>query len=215
MHNIGALSYSTASLPWSFVAAGAVGDGNNTDAVLPAGVLQNDLLIIHAAIASGGGDFSTPAGWSVGLLNGGVVKHSVWYKIAGASEGNATVPNSGGSTRNRAYMLAYRNIKGTPLDVLGTEASGTSASPATASLTTSVANGLVVSFYVAQVDATGRTFSAPASTTTRKNVALTETKPGLLSVDENKVAAGATSVRTATLSSSDNWDAFSIAFKQV
>lgn len=184
-------------MAWSFVAIGAIGTGNGTKAtaVLPTGHTSGDLLIIHGASNA---TFSTPAGWTAAVLNGSATNRgsvSVWYKIDGGSETNVDVTTA--SSTAQVVMLAYRNINGTPLDVLGTATTTNTTSSSTTSLTTTTANDLVVSFWsMNPLTVTGIT--APGSVNLRLQSDPTSSLNGLMIVDENQTIAGATTSRSWT-----------------
>jgi hypothetical protein len=195
---------------WTFRSVGSAGTGVSPVAGMPAGFASGDLLVIAGASAAA---FTDPAGWTVGVNNsasGSQVALSFWYKISNGSETAVTVPN--GSATATAVMVAYSGINAVPLDVNGTTASANSTTtPTTNSLTTTAANDLVISIFGATTNAL--TWTSPGSTNVRFDSAgQASTKP-LLIVDELKTATGATTTRTATLSSAANNRAHAVSFK--
>lgn len=194
---------SAAATGWSFVAAGTAATGTNPSVGTPAGFAANDLLIICGA---SGSSWTAPAGWTVGRTNAVGPRLSFWYKIATGAEGAEALTN--GSTASIAVMLAYRGVNATPLDVLGTS----NTTLTTTSLTTTVANDLVISLYATSTNADTWT-STPASTTVRFNSGGTAAVRALLVVDELKAAAGATSTRTATAATGGTLASDAISFK--
>jgi hypothetical protein len=191
-------------MAWTFVAVGTGVTGANAVVPLPTGWALGDLLVIQV----GNGTISTPSGWTVAAASAGNVY--VFYKIAGASESSVTL--SGGSSTTSGAMLAWRGIAG--LDVVAANVqTGSSTAPATNSITTTAVNDLVISFY-GSASSPAATWTAPGSTTTRRNLASTGTVSGALIVDENQINAGATTARTATLSTSDGWTGVAVSFKQ-
>ena len=193
----------------SFVGAGTVAAGTNPTVDVPAGVVAGDALIIFT---NGSANASpAPTGWGTIVFSLVSGRYStVFFKLATASESSVTLTQSGASSR--AVMIAYRGTS--YFDVIGTVGIGTGTSPATPSITTRFANDYVVSFYATQTQVSPITWTAPASTTSRVNAASTSTANGLLIVDELQATAGASAVRTATLSSGTGWVAFAIAFKE-
>jgi hypothetical protein len=193
----------------SFVGAGTVASGTNPTVDVPAGVAVGDALIIFT---NGSANASpAPTGWGTIVFSLVSGRYStVFLKIATASESSVTLTQSGATSR--AVMIAYRGTS--YFDVIGTVASGSGTSAGTPSLTTRFANDYVVSFYGSATQASVITWTAPASTTSRVNVANTSTANGLLIVDELQATAGASTARTATLSSGNSWVTFAIAFKE-
>lgn len=186
----------------SFVAAGAVVTGNNPLVPLPTGWAVNDLLIIHisADVSS-----TTPSGWTL-LVNQGTTapKYQIFWKIATSSETSVGLGMT--STVNQCVMVAYRGASG--IDVVSSGVLATSATTiSTNSLTTSQANEYVVSFYGATTGV--ETWTAPVSTISRVDDAGTGSHYAMLIVDELQTAAGASTSRTATLSTAKNLSAVS------
>ena len=197
----------TSSSPWQFIAAGTVATGANPTVTLPSGWASGDLLVLWGGSNS---NFTSPAGWTVPLNHTATNPRAIFaYKFATGGETSLSLTNSGTSTS--AVMLAYRNISA--VDVTGTVNTGSSTSPATTSLTTTVPDDLVVSCYSNNSNTSPFT-GTPASTNVRVNFdgTATSTRP-LLIVDENKSTAGATTSRIATISST-LWTTFAASFKQ-
>lgn len=125
-------------MAWSFVNAGARAANNNTSsttAAVPAGISQDDLLVI---ICYGRGAAPTPsrspglpAGWSEAARHedsdGSFGRIACFYKVAGASESNVTVTwGAGGATGSTeiTVMLAFRgNDTSSPLGDVGADSS--------------------------------------------------------------------------------------------
>jgi len=177
----------------SFVAAGTVASGTNPTVTVPTGYAAGDLLII----AITGTTVSTPSGWTLLSNNATAPICFVYYKTASASESSVVMTSA--SPNTRVVMVAYRGQSG--LGVTGTFKQATSGNStiATNSLTTTTNNDYIISFY-AQVTV-AQTWTAPASTNTRVNASGTSSIRGILLVDELQTSAGATTVRTATSSS--------------
>jgi hypothetical protein len=191
----------------SFVGAGTVQTGANSTVDVPAGIAVGDTLLI---VTSGTATPTTPTNWTSIFAQGSGRFITVFLKIATASESSVALTQSG--TSSKAVMIAYRGTS--YFDVIGGVSTSTSTSPATTSLTTRFANDYVVSFYATILNATPSTWTAPASTTSRVNSGNSTTVTGMLIVDELDAVAGATTARTATLSSSTAWGAVAISFKE-
>lgn len=191
----------------SFVGAGTVQTGANSTVDVPAGIAVGDALLI---VTSGTATPTTPTNWTSIYAQGSGRFITVFLKIATASESSVALTQSG--TSSKAVMIAYRGTS--YFDVVGGLNTGTSTSPATTSQTTRFANDYVVSFYATQLNATPSTWTAPASTTSRVNSGNSASITGMLIVDELDAVAGATTARTATLSSSTAWGAVAISFKE-
>lgn len=191
----------------SFVGAGTVASGANPTVDVPAGIAAGDALLI---VTSGTATPTTPTNWTFIYAQGSGRFITVFLKIATASESSVALTQVG--TSSKAVMIAYRGTS--YFDVVGGTSTGTSTSPATTSLTTRFANDYVVSFYATQSNATPSTWTAPASTTSRVNSGNSASINGMLIVDELQAAAGASTARTATLSSSTAWGSVAISFKE-
>ena len=176
----------------SFVAASAVVTGANPTVNVPAGYAQNDLLVI---ITTGTAAPTTPAGWTqtASMLSGGRITYLT--KFATATEASVAVTLAG--TTSKSVMLAYRGVSVTGTVALFAVNNGSTI--ATQTLTTSSANNYIISVYT-QIDGGSRTWTAPASTTSRVNSGSTLSVNGLLIVDEAQAVAGVSTTRTATSS---------------
>ncbi|APC01323.1 hypothetical protein [Polynucleobacter asymbioticus] len=195
---------------WAFQSAGAVATGVNPTVPLPATYSTGSLLVIVAATSRTSYPFTTPSGWSVGLLNGSINTYlSVWYKFAGASESSVSLTNS--ESTSVAVMLAYSNVLA--LDVLGLDKNATSSSLLTNNLTTTTANDLVISCFSIRAT-TSQAITAGSGYTSRVNYAGDANFASFLIGDENTAIAGATTARTATGAVSALWDTFAISFQQ-
>lgn len=188
----------------SFVGAGTVQTGSSVTLAVPTGVVAGDLLLI---ISTSVGSTSAPTNWTV--VTNSTNATAILSKIATSSESSVVVGI--GSTAASAVMVAYRGVG--YVDVIGTTSSGTSTSPATNSLTTRFANDWVLGFY-SVTNGTAVTWTAPASTTARVNQAGSNSFRGILLVDETQAVAGASTARTATLSTSRSWASIAIALKE-
>jgi hypothetical protein len=178
----------------SFVAASPIVTGTAVTVAIPTGYAAGDLLVL--IIIQDTTTPATPTGYTRANATTNSPRITTFYKIAGASESSVVTTSSAAT----ATMLAYRGVNATPIDIIGTATTNIS-SITTASQTTTKANDFVISFYAATQNVLA-TWTAPSSTTTRINQGATSTIRGLLIVDELKATAGATTTRTATISSS-------------
>lgn len=186
----------------SFVAAGTVGTGTNPTAAVPAGIQKDDLLLI---VTTGSATPTTPTGWTQLNAEGAGQFITILFKFATASESNVALTQSGASSK--AVMVAYRGAGGVEVRPAFATGSSTTATPNT--LTTTYSNDYVISLYACAVNVT--TFTPNASTTSRVNSAATAAVKGLLIADELQAAAGTSTARAATLSTTRSWSAFAIA----
>ena len=198
-------------MAWSFVAAGTQATGANPTVPLPSYSAGNLLLLVVASQTAN--TSATPTGYtSLSSLSGGTggsTYFNIYYKIAGSSE---TAPNlSIIATTTIAVILSYSGV--TSLDVVGATSNAHTTTATTTSTTTTNANDLVLSIYCGESGAFGTyTWTAPSGTTARVNSGGATGTEGLLICDELQTTAGATTSRTATISSSKQWGAVTIAF---
>ena len=187
----------------SFVAAGGVATGTNPTASVPAGYARGDLLIL---VTIGTSTPATPAGWTRLTTLSSNNFPTIFYKFAASVEVSQQVTL--GDSRARATMLAYRGVGAIETVPSFTTGTGTTATPNT--LTTTYANDFVVNVYNDD-NGTNYSFTPNASTTARVNATGSVFNRGLLITDELQVAAGISTARTATLSTSRPWAAVSFA----
>jgi len=194
---------------WTFVNAGAVSTGANPAPALPASIVAGDFLIIVAAAAGTSYSATPPSGWTNVTLQTSDPRLSVWYRQYNGVAGAPTLTNA--ATSCAAVMLAYRKVGS--FDAASAVTTATSTSPATTNqVTTKQADDLVLSLYAATATAAD-TWTPDVNTTSRVNQSSTVLVVGLLCCDEDQAAAGASAVRTATLSpTGEAWDAIAVAF---
>jgi hypothetical protein len=191
-------------MPISFVGASPVVTGANPTVAVPAGVVAGDTLLL---VSSAGSNVpSAPTGWQT--IGGS--RNRVFIKSAGSSESSVQITI--GDANTISIMLAYRGVG--YFDVTTSESSSATTTPSTSSLTTRFNNDWILSFYSVINSTPSTTWTAPASTTTRLNQSSSNTIRGLLIVDEAQAVAGASTVRTATLSAAQTWATFAIALKE-
>ena len=142
-------------MSWSFVGAGTLDEANNTGtmtAAVPAGIAENDLLLIAVYIRDATlRTPTTPSGWTIAAQdNGSNGSLTLYYKLAGVSESSVTVSTPGTNTAGNTQlcqMVAYRgNATASPLGNIGsfaTWASATNLGPITG-LTPATAGSLLI-----------------------------------------------------------------------
>ncbi len=200
---------------------------------MPAGVVQNDVMIAIIAKQGNTSDATGPAGWNLidgANLNGGTARNgSVLYKIAGAAEAGPYSFSLGAGTTNVAgTIIAFSGVDvsgPTPFDVapgtIQVSANGTTSVSATA-ISTASANAAVIMCGM-----------AASSNPSWNNAAWSTTSPGSLAeiadiVQGNgtdgasagaawalKAAAGSTGAGAATLSASERNGGILIALKPI
>jgi len=190
----------------AFVAASAVVTGSNPTVAVPAGYAQGNLLII-VATTPGGLLSSVPTGWVSRYVQTGGQRINILTKYATTQETSVSLAglNDAGC---KAVMLCYSGAGS--YDVVGTLATGSSATATTTAQTTTYANDYVISIYARAIGAS--TFTTPASTTSRVNSSSTATINGLNIVDELQASAGLGTARASTLSVAGAWSAINLSF---
>ena len=106
---------------------------------VPAGTQPNDLLLL-VEVNAANQNITTPAGWTLladaPTSSPSQFRFTVWWKLAGASEGPVTLPvntNAGGAT---AWVLHYRDPAGYPPNpVVATASVAIGTGPISATLT--------------------------------------------------------------------------------
>lgn len=186
----------------SFVSAGSEATGANPTVTVPGTYAAGDILLL---ITCGSANSTTPTGWTlVGTKEGAGQFICVYQKYAAASESSVAVTQAG--TTSKAVMLAYRG--GGAFEVIPAFTTGTGTTATPSSLTTTYANDFVINIYASANVA--QTWTANGSTTSRFNSAATSSVRGLLIADETQAAAGASTARGATLSTSNTWASLAI-----
>jgi hypothetical protein len=178
----------------SFVAASAVVTGANPTVAVPSGYAQGDLLVI---VTTGTATPTTPAGWTQSGVQGGTGFITILSKFASGTEASVAVTLAG--TTSKAVMLAYNGASA--IDTVSGFTTATAATSVATGLTgNAFANELEVSIFVGNNVA--GTWTAPALTTSRVNSSPTTAVNGMLIVDETQAAAGNSTSRTGTISTS-------------
>jgi len=218
----GATVSQTCAPPPPVVFRGATSN-SGTDAVylvVPTGVQAGDVLLAQVSNRNGAfGGLTAPSGWTLlgRSTSGAAVTEAVYWKTAGAAEplyyGFSLVGSSG--VQMAGGMVAYGGVDQTaPVNAFST-ATGASSTASTPSVTTTVANTvLVYTFTKRQED-----LPAPAGTAQRwqimsgnGNGTATEGSTG---ADESFVGPGSTPVRTTSTGFTSEWVTHTIALRPV
>ena len=189
----------------TFVASSAVATGTNPTVSLPAGVVEKDLLLL---ITTGTATPTTPAGWTSRSAQGATGFITIFFKFATGTEAASLALTVTGTT-TKAVMLAYRGASA--IDTVSgftTAAAATSLAPGLTG--NAFANELEISIYAGN-NAVGVWGAAPSPTTSRVSSDPTATVNGLLIVDETQAAAGNSTARTGTISTSHTLSSVAIA----
>jgi len=196
----------------SYIGAGAFASGTltgSTAATLPAGTTAGDLLLL---VTSGAATPTTPTGYTLVSAQGAGQFISIYQKIAVPGETAPSITISGSSSR--AVILLYRGTGGT-YDVVSAYTTSSLISSTTASQTTKFNNDHVLSIY-AIAQGTVRAFStAPTGTTLCTSSPNTASVKGMALYEETKATAGATTARTASVTSGTaTWSAVSVSVRE-
>lgn len=181
---------------------------SSVSATLPTGTVIGDLMLIWVSAGAlsptAAPTVSTPAGWTLGgsgtasIVGGAVnIRIHLFYKIATASEGSATL-NAGVNSAFGWARLSYQNPDAvTPFGQVTFGSGAASTSAVLTGITTGAANAMINTFLtqgVAQLSA------PPASMTER----IDNATAGFEAADEIVPTAGATGNRTFTLPTSSD-----------
>src|SRR4051812_38111617 len=183
---------------------------------VPSGVAVGDLLMASSN-ASGTGAITAPAGWTQLVAGAGTGYYgTLHYRVATAADAaGASYTWTLGSTRKATgSMISYVGVNtgliGAPAANAG---SGTTATYN--SVTTAVANSMVVLFGSAFNGGATVTLSTPAGTTSRTNFGTSGggSQVRSFSSDFTQAAAGATGSKTSTVAPSSAWGAVMLALR--
>jgi RHS repeat-associated protein len=159
----------------------------------PAGTTTNDVLLAMVSVR-GAPVMTPPAGWTLvrADTNGTVMMQSLYQRVAGGSEpASYTFSFDREVAAAIGVVAAYSGVDTTaPVDVSGGQTNASSASVTAPSITTSVANTVVVGFFGTGNDAT---FTPPSGMTERAD---------LLNVSAFKLAVELTEVGQASAGAS-------------
>lgn len=137
-------------------------------ATLPAGVTEGDLLI-GQVVAGPAGTVAALGDWTLADTRTSNIQHKIFYKIAGASEGNPLVDTDTNAAFVRISRFSNVN-QTTPLDgVTATGATANATSITVPSITVATANSMVVSLVSVEDDQAQSWGGTSGSFTSRYN----------------------------------------------
>jgi len=174
----------------------------------PTSLASGDVMI--ALITYRGGDTisvsTVPAGWTeiTSRDDGASLGMHIYRKVAGGSEPASYTWTLSSGNRAAGAILAYRGVDTTsPILTFGSQINGASTSLIAPSITTTVANTMLVAFYGVPNDQ-NVTIAPPGAMTERFEVSTGAGPNGLVAeaAEAAQAASGATGTRVATASAS-------------
>ncbi len=171
---------------------------NSLAIALPAGTTANDVMIAAIGVRPASVTITPPSGWTLVRRTDNTTNSlAVYSKVAGGSEPSSYAWDVTGSTGVAGGIQAFKGVDlTTPIDVENGQATASSLSHATPSVSTSVANTVLVT---AHAYAGSATWSPPSGVTEAVDVAA-----GGLSIETGYVLqtpTGASGAKTATAAS--------------
>ena len=169
----------------------------------PAGVVANDVMIAAIGFRPASASLTVPDGWTLvrrtdNAVSGASNSLAVYRKVAGSSEPDSYVWNLSGDTYTVGGIQAFSGVDtSNPIDVEDGHTTPYGLSHATPSVTTTVANAMIVTAHTFE---TATTWTPPSGMTEGF-----DTKFGGQSIEGNYVlqaTAGATGTKTATAAGS-------------
>lgn len=206
---IGFIGASSGNSPGS-IALRAASSANNAGGATsltistPAGVLAGDVMIAQVTVRGGTGTTITPpAGWTKIRSDNSTttLQQAAYYRVAGSSESASYAWSFGASSlKASGGIAAYIGVDNTtPVNAHGGQANAASTSITAPSITTTVANAMLVGFFGT---ATGTSVSPPTGMTENWDISSTAGAAGTRTTSEGTEellgAAGGTGTRSAT-----------------
>jgi Family of unknown function (DUF6701) len=184
--------------------------GNSLTIAVPAGTSNNDVMIAAIAVRPSTITIGAPSGWTFLLRTdqaaGNSNSQSIYYRVATASEPASYTWTFSGGTHTGAVggILSYSGVDTTsPIDVSGGNTTASSTSHTANSVTTTVANAMLISTHSYS---SAQNWTPPAGMTERVDVFSTVAPSGggiaMEMNDELLTAVGATGSRTAVAAAS-------------
>jgi len=169
---------------------------NGTSVVRPAGVIAGDLLLAELEVDADPVTVSGPPSWArlldttVALGGGSAFHGQVWYKVATANEPSSYTWSVSGNTYVDIAVMDYFNVsKTSPIDASAGRDAGSTATPATSSVVTTVSNDRLVALFA---NYNTGTWTAGSGMTKRYDFDSNSAEDAL------QAAAGATGAKTIT-----------------
>lgn len=197
-----------ASLPAVKSVGAFTGPGANPTVPLPASHSAGDILVIFAC--GGSVNWTSPAGWTVGVNQTATPRFAYWTKTDGGSETNVAL--TGGNANSSCFMISISGSSGVDAAQATVNTASTTSPAATSSVTTTKPNDLILSIWM--MNQAGVSFSSapPASTTLVAN----DVSNGLVIyvASEVQAVAGASTTRSNSVTAgTQTLAAAAVAFK--
>jgi PKD repeat protein len=187
-------------------ASSASTNGSSLTINRPAGTAANDVMIASVSVRPPSATIGAPAGWTLvrRIDNGTQISLAVFRKLAGSSEPASYTWDVTGATWAVGGIQSFTNVDAVnPIDVEAGQVTPTSLSHSTPSVTTTVANAMVVTSHTF---ATSTTWTPPSGMTEAFDAQFQPVEQNLgVSIEGNyavQAAAGATGTKTATAAGS-------------
>ncbi len=212
------LVYAQSTITFETVATATDNTGNATSLAIskPTGTAEDDLLIAVVSV-DGSETFTPPAGWTEidqGQCASSACTLGVWRLAAGASEPSSYTFTLASPKKVVGAILRYSNahVESNVIDVSGS-ATGTDTAPTAPSVTTTVANTLVLRV-ISNDDDDLDPASVPGGTTGRFALETTGGgSEGGAGADAQQASIGATGTAAFTLDATEEWRALTIVLK--
>lgn len=185
-------------------AASAASNTGSLSVSRPSGTAANDVMIAAVGVRPSTATIAAPAGWTLVRRtdnnNGGTNSLAVFHRLASAGEPSSYVWNVSGATEAVGGIQSFTGVDpANPIDVESGQATAISLAHATPSVTTTVANAMVVT---AHTFATSTTWTPPSGMTEAFDVQYQPVATNLgQSIEGNyavQAAAAATGAKSAT-----------------
>ncbi|HZR03370.1 MAG TPA: Ig-like domain-containing protein [Burkholderiales bacterium] len=202
-------------------ATSAVASGGTLTITKPSGTAANDVLISSVAVTPSSVAITPPTGWTLVRRtdNAGPTSNSlaVYYKVAGASEPTSYAWGMSGASFGVGGIQGFTGVDtANPINIENGQSTPSSTSHATPSITTTVANAMLVTSHSF---ASSSSWTPPSGMTESFDKANGSANATGLTVEGSRVllaAAGASGTKTATAAANaDAGNAHILALKPV
>ena len=194
----------------SGTATNSVSSASSVSVTVPSG-WSNQLLIATVAV-NGVSSVSTPSGWTLvnSTSNSSSLTMATFYRVAPSTMPGSYSFSWSSNKAAVAGIVAYTGFDTTtPIDVTGSDGTGSNRNLAAQGVTTTGTNNLVVAAYAVT---TSTTISSPAALTEAYSRSGTS-GPTLEVSSMTQAAAGATGNQTATVGANSTWTAHLFAIR--
>jgi MSHA biogenesis protein MshQ len=170
---------------------------------VPTGTVQNDVMIASIGVRPSTSGITAPSGWTLvrRIDNASTVSNSlaIYRRVAGASEPGSYTWTLSGDAFSAGGIQSFENIDtANPIDVENGQTTASGTAHATPSVTTTVANAMLVTSHTYS---SNRTWTPPSGMTEAFDFALGTDPSTGQAIEGNYVrqsAAGSTGTKTAT-----------------